>query len=113
MQDTGSLGLVHWDDPMGWYGDITGPVVEIWVTSGEEAFTTTPPEGCEPFDYEASETERLGAYDAEGALKLNVHYYAFANQSCFRLHTLKIPHGILRQNHPLLPVDIRHPDFLQ
>ena len=59
------------------YADITGPVVEIWVTSGEEAFTTTPPEGCEPFDYEASETERLGAYDAEGALKLNVHYYAF------------------------------------
>ena len=21
MQDTGSLGLVHWDDPEGWYGD--------------------------------------------------------------------------------------------
>ena len=20
MQDTGSLGLVHWDDPEGWYG---------------------------------------------------------------------------------------------
>jgi len=20
MQDTGSLGLVHWDDPKGWYG---------------------------------------------------------------------------------------------
>lgn len=59
------------------YADITGPVVEIWVTSGEEAFTTTPPEGCEPFDYAASESERLGAYDAEDALKLNVHYYAF------------------------------------
>ena len=21
MQDTGSLGLVYWDDPEGWYGD--------------------------------------------------------------------------------------------
>ena len=21
MQDTGSLGLVHWDDPVGWYGE--------------------------------------------------------------------------------------------
>ena len=21
MQDTGCLGLVHWDDPEGWYGD--------------------------------------------------------------------------------------------
>lgn len=59
------------------YADITGSVVEIWVTSGQEEFATTPPEGCEPFDYEAAESERLGAYDAEGALKVNVHYYAF------------------------------------
>ena len=22
MHDTGCLGLVHWDDPEGWYGDI-------------------------------------------------------------------------------------------
>ena len=21
MQDTGCLGLVHWDDPEGWYGE--------------------------------------------------------------------------------------------
>ena len=21
MHDTGCLGLVHWDDPEGWYGD--------------------------------------------------------------------------------------------
>ena len=21
MQDTGGLGLVHWDDPEGWYGE--------------------------------------------------------------------------------------------
>ena len=24
MQDTGSLGLVHWDDPEGWYGEGVG-----------------------------------------------------------------------------------------
>ena len=24
MQDTGSLGLVHWDDPEGWYGERGG-----------------------------------------------------------------------------------------
>ena len=24
MQDTGSLGLVHWDDPEGWYGEGSG-----------------------------------------------------------------------------------------
>ena len=24
MQDTGSLGLLHWDDPEGWYGREVG-----------------------------------------------------------------------------------------
>ena len=24
MQDTGFLGLVHWDDPEGWYGEGSG-----------------------------------------------------------------------------------------
>ena len=24
MQDTGCLGLVHWDDPEGWYGKGSG-----------------------------------------------------------------------------------------
>ena len=24
MQDTGCLGLVHWDDPEGWYGEGVG-----------------------------------------------------------------------------------------
>ena len=24
MHDTGSLGLVHWDDPEGWYGSEVG-----------------------------------------------------------------------------------------
>ena len=30
MQDTGSLGLVHWDDPEGWYGEGGGraPVMD-------------------------------------------------------------------------------------
>jgi len=28
MQDTGSLGLVHWDDPEGWYGEGDGKGVQ-------------------------------------------------------------------------------------
>ena len=28
MQYTGSLGLVHWDDPEGWYGEGGGRGVE-------------------------------------------------------------------------------------
>ena len=60
------------------YAEINGNTVEIWVTSGKEAFETTPPAGCEPFDFAASEAERLGAYDTEGALKVNVHYYTYS-----------------------------------
>ena len=29
MQDTGSLGLVHWDDPEGWYGEGDGRVFRM------------------------------------------------------------------------------------
>ena len=32
MQDTGSLGLVHWDDPEGWYGEVGGRGVQIGNT---------------------------------------------------------------------------------
>ena len=28
MQDTGSLGLVHWDNPEGWYGEGGGRGVQ-------------------------------------------------------------------------------------
>ena len=28
MLDTGSLGLVHWDDPEGWYGEGSGSGVQ-------------------------------------------------------------------------------------
>ena len=35
MQDTGCLGLVHWDDPEGWYGEVGG-----WrVQGGEHMYT--------------------------------------------------------------------------
>ena len=37
MQDTGSLGLVHWDDPEGWCGEGGGRGVQDWehvYTSG-------------------------------------------------------------------------------
>ena len=30
MQDTRSLGLVHWDDPEGWYGEGGGSGVQDW-----------------------------------------------------------------------------------
>ena len=30
MQDTGSLGLVHWDDTEGWYGEGCGRGVQDW-----------------------------------------------------------------------------------
>ena len=30
IQDTGCLGLVHWDDPEGWYGEGSGRGVQDW-----------------------------------------------------------------------------------
>jgi len=30
MQDTGSLGLVHWDDPEGWYWEGGGRGFQDW-----------------------------------------------------------------------------------
>ena len=30
MQDTGCLGLVHWDDPEGWYGEGGRSGVQDW-----------------------------------------------------------------------------------
>ena len=30
MQDTECLGLVHWDDPEGWYGEGGGRGVQDW-----------------------------------------------------------------------------------
>ena len=35
MQDTGFLGLVHWDDPEGWYGEAG----RRWVQDGEHMYT--------------------------------------------------------------------------
>ena len=30
LHDTGCSGLVHWDDPKGWYGERGGRGVHIW-----------------------------------------------------------------------------------
>ena len=30
IQETGCLGLVHWDDPEGWYGEGGGWGVQDW-----------------------------------------------------------------------------------
>ena len=35
MQDAGGLGLVHWDDPEGWYGEGGGKGVQ----DGEHMYT--------------------------------------------------------------------------
>ena len=35
MQDTGCLGLVHWNDPEGWYGEGCGSGVQ----DGEHVYT--------------------------------------------------------------------------
>ena len=35
MQDTGNLGLVHWDDPEGWYGEGGGRGAQ----DGEHVYT--------------------------------------------------------------------------
>ena len=35
MHDTGCLGLVHWDDPEGWYGEGGGRAVQ----DGEQVYT--------------------------------------------------------------------------
>ena len=35
MHDTGCLGLVHWDDPEGWYGEGSGKGVQ----NGEHVYT--------------------------------------------------------------------------
>ena len=35
MHDTGCLGLVHWDDPEGWYGEEGGRRVQ----DGEHMYT--------------------------------------------------------------------------
>ena len=35
MKDTGSLGLVHWNDPEGWYGEAG----ERGVQDGEHVYT--------------------------------------------------------------------------
>ena len=35
MQDTGCLGLVHWDDPEGWYGEGGGSGAQ----DGEHMYT--------------------------------------------------------------------------
>ena len=35
MHDTGCLGLVHWDDPEGWYGEGVGRRVQ----NGEHMYT--------------------------------------------------------------------------
>ena len=49
MHDTGSLGLVHWDDPEGWYGERCGREVQ----DGEHVYTMVDSCSCmaKPIQY--------------------------------------------------------------
>ena len=80
----GSIGFIvrlnQWEDKdMGDDRFVTmdGDTVEIWVTSGEAAFSTEAPEGAQAYDIAALEEARLNVYNEDGATKLNVHYYNF------------------------------------
>lgn len=53
-------------------------VTEIWVTSGEKEFTYEAPEGYASYDFEGQEKERLELYNKEDSLKVNIHYYNYA-----------------------------------
>lgn len=53
-------------------------VEEIWITSGEAEFATQAPDGAQSYDFASIEKARLGLYQEEDAVKLNVHYYNFA-----------------------------------
>lgn len=53
-------------------------VTEIWVTSGETEFTYEAPEGYTSYDFEGMEKERLGLYDKADSLKVNIHYFNYA-----------------------------------
>ena len=50
MQDTGSLGLVHWDDPEGWYGEGGGSGVQdgehIYAHAGFKSMYAKPIQYC-------------------------------------------------------------------
>ena len=55
MHDTECLGLVHWDDPVGWYGEGDGSGVqdgEHMYTRGEFMlmYGKTNPTLCDPID---------------------------------------------------------------
>lgn len=69
------------------FAKVDGSVVEIWITSGVEEATTSAPDGYESYDFATMEEERLDEYNKENALKLNVHYYDYAqsydNTECY------------------------------
>ena len=45
MHDTGCLGLVHWDDPEGWYGEGGGRRVQDGASSTADPFASVSSRG--------------------------------------------------------------------
>ena len=60
MQDAGCLGLVHWDDPEGWYGEGGGRGIQDWEhvysillpgkSHGQRSLSGYSPWGCQEKD---------------------------------------------------------------
>lgn len=75
------IRLNEWEDkdiPDDRMIEMKNGVTEIWVTSGEKEFTYEAPEGYASYDFAGQEKERLGLYDKEDSLKVNIHYSNYA-----------------------------------
>lgn len=75
------IRLNEWEDkdiPDDRMIEMKNGVTEIWVTSGEMEFTYEAPEGYTSYDFEGMEKDRLGIYDKADSLKVNIHYFNYA-----------------------------------
>ena len=76
MRDTGSLGLVHWDDPEGWYGKAGGRKKEGSQKAAQETILLPPTR----FLGQAG-----GMLGAEGVLGCPVYKSPHGSQHALRL----------------------------
>lgn len=75
------IRLNEWEDkdiPDDRMIEMKNGVTEIWVQSGEMEFTYEAPEGYTSYNFDGLEKERLGLYDKADALKVNIHYFNYA-----------------------------------
>ena len=79
MHDTGCLGLVHWDDPEGWYGEGGGRGVQ----GGEHVYT------CGGFMLIYGKTNTI-LYSNQPPIKLNKSILKKLQKKEFRMMILKM-----------------------